>query len=128
MGSHMELKVDKVGLWGCSGRAPDYHPVFIPSKNLLCDIDHRKPMLRGNTTCTRRNAIYNVQCSRAILDTSAEEIGKKNLNAIVDYKRNLPWEDSRQIIVGRFRGNFRLGKSAQALCLIRDDTRLEIAL
>ena len=35
------------------------------------------------------------------------------LNAIVDYKRNLPWEDSRQIIVGRFRGNFRLGKGAQ---------------
>ena len=35
------------------------------------------------------------------------------LNVIVDYKRNLPWEDSRQIIVGRFRGNFRLGKGAQ---------------
>ena len=35
------------------------------------------------------------------------------LNAIVDYKRNLPWEDSRQIIVGRCRGNFRLGKGAQ---------------
>ena len=35
MGSHMELKVDKVGLWGCSGRAPDYHPVFIPRKHLL---------------------------------------------------------------------------------------------
>ena len=69
MGSHMELKVDKVGLWGCSGRAPDYHLVFIPSK--------RKPMLRGNTTCTRRNPIYNVQGSRAILDTSAEEIGKR---------------------------------------------------
>ena len=35
MGSHMELKVDKVGLWGCIGRAPDYHPVFIPRKHLL---------------------------------------------------------------------------------------------
>ena len=35
MGSHMELNVDKVVLWGCSGRDPDYHPVFIPSKHLL---------------------------------------------------------------------------------------------
>ena len=40
-------------------------------------------------------------------------ISKGCLNAMVDYKRNLPLEDSRQIIVGRFRGNFRLGKSAQ---------------
>ena len=35
MESHMELKVENVGLWRCSGRAPDYHPIFIPCKHLL---------------------------------------------------------------------------------------------
>ena len=35
MESHMELKVENVGLWRCSGRAPDYHPIFIPRKHLL---------------------------------------------------------------------------------------------
>ena len=34
----MELKVDKVGLWRCSGRAPDYHPIFIPRKHLLATL------------------------------------------------------------------------------------------
>ena len=54
---------------------------FYTQETSPCDIDHRKAMLRGNTTCTRRNRIYNVQGSRSILDTSAEEIGKKNLRA-----------------------------------------------
>ena len=38
------------------------------------DIDHRK-MPRGDTSCTRRNPIYNGQGSRAM----REEIGKENL-------------------------------------------------
>ena len=38
MESHMELKVDKVGLWRCSGRAPDYHPIFIPRKHILATL------------------------------------------------------------------------------------------
>ena len=38
MESHMELKVDKAGLWRCSGRASDYHPIFIPRKHLLATL------------------------------------------------------------------------------------------